>query len=116
MTGDTVVTKKLQDFNIETTFYKRFPFWIGFDIKNIRDKIGGIQIIMRNDGNQIIPGHRYELFYYNGKWISLGRKKATHTYVDFSDIPCNALLLLKCLTSGKEVRIFMYEKGKQLWF
>lgn len=46
MTGDTVVTKKLQDFNIATTFYKRFPFWIGFDIKNIRDKIGGIQIIM----------------------------------------------------------------------
>lgn len=88
LTGDTVVTKKLQDFNIATTFYKRFPFWIGFDIKSIRDKIGGIQIIMRNDGNQIIPGHRYELFYYNGKWISLGRKKATHTYVEFSDVPC----------------------------
>jgi len=70
----------------------------------------------KNDGNFVIPNHRYELFYYDMKWISLGEKQAMDFQLVYDNVPSNALLLLKDLTEGKEERIFTYKTGKQLWW
>lgn len=117
LTGDSLVTKKLQDGKLSTTFYKRFPFWIGFKIDKIKKQIKRLQIIMWNDENQIQFGHNYELLYFtNGKWHSLGRKRASSYYIEFEKVPRNALLLLKDLSKGKEERIFLYINNKQIWY
>lgn len=117
LTGDTIVTRKLEDGNLSTTFYKRFPFWIGLKVENIKDILNQIRIVMWNDENQIQKNHVYELFYfYNLKWCSVGRKKAVKNYITFKNVPHNALLLLRDYSNGKEERIFTYENGKQIWF
>ena len=117
LTGDTIVTRKLEDGNLATTFYKRFPFWIGFKIEGIKDRLGKMRIVMWNDENQIQKNHVYELFYfYNKKWCSVGKKKATTNYITYKNVPRNALLLLRDYSNGKEERIFIYDNDKQIWF
>ena len=37
-------------------------------------------------------------------------------YLEYDNVPDNALLLLRNLTKGKEERIFTYEDGKQVWW
>ncbi len=117
LTGDTIVTKKLQDGKLSTTFYKRFPFWIGFKVDRVKEKLKNLRIVMWNDENQIQKNHDYELFYfYNCKWCSIGRKKASSNCIRFTKVPSNALLLLRDYSSGKEERIFMYKNNRQIWF
>ncbi len=70
----------------------------------------------RNDDNFIIPGNKYELFYYNQKWISLGKQVAEDYALTYENVPNNAIFLLKNLTKGKEERIFSYEKNVQHWY
>lgn len=66
-----------------------------------------IECLLRNDGNHIWPGHWYELNYHAGVgWYSLGAKEAQERFVEFENVPANALLWLRDLTSGKEERIF----------
>ncbi|MCM1163311.1 MAG: transglutaminase-like domain-containing protein [Muribaculaceae bacterium] len=117
LTGDTIVTGKLFDDKLSTTFFKRFPFWIGFNLESINGKIDKLRIIMWNDENQIQPSHNYELFYFNnGIWNSLGRKTAESDHLVYNNVPENALLLLRDYTHGKEERIFMYNDNKQIWY
>lgn len=70
----------------------------------------------KNDGNFIIPGHEYELFYYDKGWISLGKQQATDWKVIYDGVPTNALFVLKDRTKGDEERIFTYEDNKQIWW
>lgn len=70
----------------------------------------------RTDGNDIIPGEEYELFYWDKKWISLGRKIADNYYLEYDRVPDNALLLLHNHIKGVEERIFTYEKEEQIWW
>lgn len=70
----------------------------------------------KNDGNFVMPGNEYELFYYDMKWISLGKQKATEHLLIYDNVPVNALLLLKNYTEGDEERIFTYDGGKQVWW
>lgn len=117
LTGDTIVTRKLHDNNLKTTFYKRFPFWIGINIRKIKDKVSYIQLTMWNDENQIIRGHDYELFYYDkNKWNSLGKQRASKDCLLYQNVPKNSLLLLRDYSEGKEERIFMYKHNKQIWY
>lgn len=58
----------------------------------------------------------YELFYWGGSWISLGKKMATDYLLNYDNVPSNALLFLKCTTEGKENRIFTWEDNKQRWW
>ena len=75
--------------------------------------LSGIECLLRYDGNSVYPGHWYELNYHDGSgWCSLGVKEATERWVEFSEIPANALLWLRDLTTGKEERIFTYTDGK----
>lgn len=115
LTGDSLVVKSLNDNNEETTFFKQFPFWIGFDVSRCWDKISEVRLILWNDGNRIQKGHCYELFYFEKEWISLGKKIAKEDTMCFN-VPKNALLLLRDYTKGKEERIFTYKEGKQIWW
>ena len=79
--------------------------------------ISKIYYLPRNDANAIFPGNRYELKYHNGKeWISLGTKTAEDYYIDFTNVPKNALYWLRNLTIGTEERIFIYKDSKQIFY
>lgn len=107
------------DGDILSFFYCSGAFhnlWIGLRL-NVAQQIGSVAFSPRTDGNDICPGDHYELFYWNKeKWSSLGRKKAKDYYLNYENVPRNALLLLRNLTCGKEERPFTYEKSKQIWW
>lgn len=90
--------------------------WVGMDFKN-PVSIDKIVYVGRGDGNCIEIGDVYELYYWmNGRWKSLGKKKAQSVYVEYSNIPNNALLLLRDLTKGSNERIFTIDKSlNQEW-
>ena len=79
--------------------------------------LGKIKYTPRNDDNNVCRGDEYELSYWNGSSLTiLDRKTATADSLMFSDVPENALLLLKDVTKGKEERIFTYQDGQQIWW
>lgn len=65
--------------------------------------------------NEIIPGFKYELFFWNNEWHSLGKKKATSKVMVYDNVPKNSLLWLRSLDDGFQERIFTIEK-KQIWW
>lgn len=89
--------------------------WVGMDFgKPI--KISRIIYTPRADGNMVEPGDCYELFYWNNKWVSLGKKEAITVYLKYDNIPDNAILLLRNRTKGVEERIFVIDSvGNQVW-
>lgn len=78
-------------------------------------EIGGVLWIPRNDDNYVRKGELYELLYQNGAagWVSLGRKVAEDDYIEFEDVPANALLRLHHCTKGVEEQVFLWKDGKQ---
>jgi hypothetical protein len=78
--------------------------------------ISRIRFYPRSDLNSIIEGNEYELFYWDNDWISAGKKVATQKFLNFSNIPSGTIYWLKCLTEGKEERVFTYENNKQIWW
>lgn len=79
--------------------------------------ISAFRFLPRNDDNFIKEGENYELFYWSGKWVSLGKQVGTSKqYLEYTNAPVNALFLLRNYTKGKEERIFIYENGEQVWW
>ncbi len=80
--------------------------------------IAYFRFLPRNDDNFIKEGEEYELFYWdNNQWNSLGTQTGTSKqYLEYADVPSNALFWLRNLTKGREERIFTYENGKQVWW
>jgi hypothetical protein len=92
------------------------PFWVGMDLGKI-EAIQQIAYCARNDKNDVYPGLIYELFYWDGKWVSLGSRRPNSHHVAYDNLPVNALYLLKCLDEGVEERIFTVDhKGDQIWW
>lgn len=92
------------------------PYFIGIDFGSPK-KISHFRFLPRNDDNFIKNEEEYELFYWKDKWVSLGIKYGNNEQeLKYSNVPSNALLLLKNNTKGKEERIFTYENGKQTWW
>lgn len=90
--------------------------WVGMDFKH-PVHITSVAYTPRNDGNYVLPGDEYELFYFGEKgWISLGKKIATGYDITFDSIPDNALLWLRDLTKGSEERIFTFDKENIYWW
>ena len=89
--------------------------WIGLDFGQPQN-VTSMEYCLWNDGNFIEKGDQYELLYYDMGWKSLGRQIAEKHYLNYDNIPKNALLWLKNHTKGKEERIFTYENGKQIWW
>ncbi|MBT1689837.1 transglutaminase-like domain-containing protein [Dawidia soli] len=90
--------------------------WVGIDIGAAR-RINKIRYLATNDGNNIVPGDDYELFYFKDKgWRSAGRQVATDYALIFDRVPSGGLYLLRNYTEGKEERIFTYKNGQQVWW
>lgn len=89
--------------------------WVGLDFgKPV--SISRIEFCPRNDDNEISPGDEYELFYWNDRWISLGKRTASDYSLEYTNVPKGALLWLRDLTRGREERPFTYEDGIQIWW
>jgi hypothetical protein len=91
--------------------------WVGMAFEQAT-KIDKIAFLPRNDDNAIREGELYELFYWDKRWVSLGRQTGTNEMfrLKYNNVPTNALYLLRNHTKGKEERIFTYENGKQVWW
>lgn len=77
-----------------------------------------IMYLPRNDDNFIRKGETYELYYWDNRWVSMGRQvgeKEGQTLI-YNDVPKQTLLLLRNHTKGVEERIFTYEDGRQVWW
>lgn len=89
--------------------------WVGVDLyKPVR--IAALGFAPRNDDNAIVSTDTYELFYWNGNWESLGRKRPGADSLIYNNVPKNALLWLRDLTKGREERPFTYENSHQTWW
>jgi len=69
----------------------------------------------RNDGNNIEKGSIYELFYWNKKWLSLGKKRAKDTVLIYENVPKNSYLWLECNKGIEEVPFSIDNQGNQIW-
>jgi hypothetical protein len=108
------------DGNPETFFEDARPGvtgkYVGLKL-DIPADVAKIRYMARNDINSIQPGDEYELFFWNNKsFISLGKKIAYDTIVEFENVPKGSILWLRDLSRGKEERIFTWENGKQVWW
>ena len=76
-----------------------------------------LKIMPRNDDNWINEGEVYELFYFGTDgWISCGEKRAVADYVEYSNVPSEALYLLRNLSKGTEERPFTWQDGKMVFW
>lgn len=89
--------------------------WVGLDFGE-PTSLSELFFCPRTDDNDIFPGDLYELFYWDTRWISLGKQSAQANRLVYNDVPKNALLWLRNLTKGHEERPFTYEEGKQIWW
>lgn len=102
------------DGNLMSVCSTKKKYWVGLDLKK-PCRIGDIVLYPKNDGNFIDIGDRYELFYYDKGWVSLGKQTAIDFFLIYRNVPKGALLLLKDYSKGKEERIFIYKQDKQVW-
>lgn len=91
--------------------------WMGLDFEK-PVCVSRIRFLPRNDANGIFPGNEYELFYYDfpGGWKSLGIQNPIKDELDYTNVPSNALLWLRNLTTGLEERIFTYRNGRIIFW
>ncbi len=101
--------------NIRYVSPPKGELWTGYDFGEAVE-IAGFSYEFKNDDNFIVPGEEYELFWWDGAWLSLGRKTADRRWLDYDNVPEGALLLLRDHTKGKEERPFIYRDGKQVFW
>lgn len=90
--------------------------WVGIDLGK-PTLIGKVRYLPANDKNIILPDKSYELFYWNQRWISLGRQQSNNFSLQFKNAPSEALFLLHCYNcKSAEERPFTYQNGKQIWW
>ena len=90
--------------------------WVGLDLgKN--SSVNRIRYLPADDLNSIEPGKTYELFYWDGSWVSAGRQQAYRTVLEYHNIPAGALFWLRCMDCAiNDERPFTYEEGVQVWW
>lgn len=75
-----------------------------------------VQYCRRGDGNDVIPGDMYDLYYNNGEsWVLHERVVSDGVSVNFHNVPEGSLLYIKCLNRGCQNRIFSYHAGEIEW-
>lgn len=89
--------------------------WIGFDFGE-KKELTAVSLCPRNDDNNVVKGRPYELFYWDGEWVSLGIKTAEDYHVTYGNAPDNALFMLKCTLGGRENRIFTWKDNREQWW
>jgi len=94
---------------------KPYGAWVGLDLGTPRN-ITSIEYMPRTDDNDIWPGDLYEMFYWDGRWVSAGTKTAEGYSLTWDDMPTGTLYLVIDKTKGVENRIFTYDAGRQVWW
>jgi hypothetical protein len=62
------------------------------------------------------PGRSYELFYWDGDWVSAGQITAGDEPLVFEAVPSGGLYWLVAEGSRRDERIFTYEQNAQVWW
>lgn len=101
----------IEEDNKDTTMY-----WVGLDFGK-PTRITQIHYLPANDHNTVTPGKNYELFYWNDRWVSLGKRNATSHRLEFDMAPSGTIYWLHCADcNSTEERPFTYEEGNQVWW
>ncbi len=96
--------------------YHNYFHWVGYDMKSPKS-VSKVRYLPRTDYNGIIPGHLYQLLYFDGNgWEEIDIVEATEQEITFHHVPSNALYWLRNLTEGKEERIFTYQDNKVIFY
>jgi hypothetical protein len=78
--------------------------------------INEFSVQIRTDDNEVKPGNKFELMYWDSIWVSAGEKIATDTLLVYENIPSGTLYWLKNRTKGTQDHVFLLdEKGYQYW-
>jgi hypothetical protein len=87
-----------------------------FDLKK-KTRLSRVEITTYTDDNYIRIGDVYELFYHAGGagWKSLGKQIAEELFLDYENVPENALLWLHNRTRGREEQVFYIKDGRQVF-
>lgn len=73
-----------------------------------------IMYIRRGDGNAIVPGDEYEIYYWHDfKWNLHTSVKASDVCLSVSGLPTGALYYIKGISRGMQNRIFMWDESKK---
>ena len=124
--GSKVVSKELIE-NINNLFdgdpdsffnYETGNVWGGIKLDK-PEKVTAIRFLMRNDGNRIIPGNEYRLYYAEGgKWKLLeGKVAEADDSIVFNNVPSGALLRLSSNKGEDDERIFeVDDKDNVIWY
>ena len=89
--------------------------WVGVDFgKSVR--IDKISYTPRGDGNDITPGDKHELLYWDNRWVSMGQQTPVDIKLIYDSIPSNTIYWVRNLSRGTNERIFTYENGVQVWW
>ena len=77
-----------------------------------------ISYVRRGDGNAIVPGDKYIIYYWNdSKWVLHSEYIADDVKLCLKGIPSGALCYIKGVSRGRQNRIFRYNgvEGKLEW-
>jgi len=72
-----------------------------------------VRMIPRNAGNDVQPGDRYLLLYWDNEWKKFGVQRAKYNFLKFENVPLNKIYWLRNLDRGIEDLPFVYEDGRQ---
>jgi hypothetical protein len=91
------------------------PLWLNGNTKQT-EKVTCYRKHPRDDSNLIKIGDAYQLYYWTLKgWKLLGSQTAESATVTFDGVPKNALLILRNASRGRQERVFIYQKGQQVF-
>lgn len=92
-------------------------YTVGIDLGEEHEtNISKIRYCPSTDLNFIEKGHLYELYYFDAGWHLVRRVFSKGTFLEFDNVPCGALLLLRDKSKGVEERIFDYVDNQQIWY
>ena len=86
--------------------------WTGLDFGSMQP-IEQILFIPRNANNGINSIDLYELFYWDGKWISVGIETGDDGFVSYRNVPSNTIYWLRNIDKGVEEMPFIFQDGTQ---
>lgn len=89
--------------------------WIGLELEK-PVTVKAIEYCPRTDDNNIVPGEKYELLYWDNRWVSMGKQIAKEYWLVYKNVPRNGLYWLRNISKGREERPFTYENEKQIWW
>jgi hypothetical protein len=103
----------LTNYSAEGNVLKEF---VDFGNPVMVNKIGYVR---RGDGNAVIPGDSYEIYYWEDsrEWVFHSRHTASDIFLDIQNLPSGTLYYIKGLSRGVQHRIFSIDTqtGEIVW-